>query len=94
MKKIFIAFIVSTFCLLSASRLFAQGNAAAVQTTVAKMQTWQKSEWATFFNAFNSTAPGSDAPHVKAMYELDAYLHAAATDKALANKAVDITIKV
>ncbi|MFM6970724.1 MAG: DUF1080 domain-containing protein [Sediminibacterium sp.] len=90
MKKIFIAFIVSAFCLLSTNSLFAQGNAAAVQTTVAKMQAWQKSDWVTFFDAFSSTATGPDAPHVKAMYELDAYLHAAATDKSLANKAVSV----
>lgn len=90
MKKIFIAFIVSAFCLLNTSCLFAQGNAAAVQTTVAKMQAWQKSDWVTFFDAFSSTATGPDAPHVKAMYELDAYLHAASTDKALANKAVSV----
>jgi len=92
MKKIFLTFTFSACCLLSASSLFAQGNAAAVATNVAKMQAWQKSEWVAFFNVFNTTAAGVDAPHVKAMYELDAYLHAAATDKSLANKAEGIVV--
>ncbi len=90
MKKIFLAFTFSACCLLSASSLFAQGNAASVGTNVAKMQAWQKSDWVAFFNVFNTTAAGADAPHVKAMYELDAYFHAAATDKALADKAESV----
>ncbi len=90
MKKIFLAFTFFACCLLSASSLFAQGNAAAVGTNVTKMQAWQKSDWFAFFNVFNITAAGADAPHVKAMYELDAYLHAAATDKVLVNKAAGV----
>lgn len=90
MKKIFLAFTFFACCLLSASSLFAQGNAAAVGTNVTKMQAWQKSDWFAFFNVFNITAAGADAPHVKSMYELDAYLHAAATDKVLVNKAAGV----
>ena len=84
MKKIFLAFIIAAFFLVSSSNSFAQGNAASVAATITKMQAWQKAEWTSFFNVFNSTEAGTNAPHVKAMYELDAYLHAAATDKALA----------
>ena len=90
MKKIFSAFIIAAFFLVSSSHLFAQGNAASVAATVTKMQAWQKADWASFFNVFNSTEAGTNAPHVKAMYELDAYLHAAAKDKDLANKAAGV----
>jgi len=92
MKKIFSAFIIAAFFLVSTSSAFAQGNAASVAATVTKMQAWQKADWTPFFNVFNSTEAGTNAPHVKAMYELDAYLHAAATDKALANKAAGVVI--
>ena len=92
MKKIFSAFIVAAFFLVSTSSAFAQGNAASVAATVTKMQAWQKVDWTPFFNVFNSTEAGTNAPHVKAMYELDAYLHAATTDKALANKAANVLI--
>lgn len=56
------------------------------------MQAWQKADWTSFFNVFNSTEAGTNAPHVKAMYELDAYLHAASTNKELANKAAGVVI--
>ena len=92
MKKIFLAFIVAAIFLVSTSSANAQGNAASVSATVTKMQAWQKADWASFFNVFNSTEAGTNAPHVKAMYELDAYLHAAATDKALVNKAASVVI--
>ena len=92
MKKIFSAFIIAAFFLVSSSSSFAQGNAASVAATVTKMQAWQKADWTSFFNVFNSTEAGTNAPHVKAMYELDAYLHAAATDKALVNKAASVVI--
>ena len=90
MKKIFSAFILAAFFLVSTSNVFAQGNTASVAATVAKMQGWQKADWTSFFNVFNSTEAGANAPHVKAMYELDAYLHAAATDKDLSNKAANV----
>jgi hypothetical protein len=92
MKKIFLAFIIAAFFLVSTSSAFAQGNAASVAATVTKMQAWQKADWTSFFNVFNSTEAGTNAPHVKAMYELDAYLHAAATNKDLANKAASVVI--
>ena len=56
------------------------------------MQAWNRAAWQNFFNTFNNTEAGANAPHVKAMYELDAYLHAAATDKDLANKAANVVI--
>ena len=90
MKKIIIAFIASAVFLVNAGDSFAQGDAASVAATVSKMQAWQKADWASFFNVFNSTEAGTNAPHVKAMYELDAYLHAAAKDKDLANKAAGV----
>jgi hypothetical protein len=92
MKKIFLVFVLFASFLLSANTILAQGNAASVGANVAKMQAWQKAEWASFFNAFNSTEAGANAPHVTAMYALDAYLHAAATDKAQANKAAAVLI--
>ena len=92
MKKIFLAFIVAATFLVSTRSSFAQGNTATVEATVAKMKAWQKADWTPFFNVFNSTEAGANAPHVKAMYELDAYLHAAATNKDLANKAASVLI--
>jgi len=92
MKKIFLAFIIAAFFLVNTCSVFAQGNAASVAATITKMQAWQKADWTSFFNVFNSTEAGTNAPHVKAMYELDAYLHAAATDKALVNKAAGVVI--
>jgi hypothetical protein len=93
MKKIIIAFIVAAIFIASAGNLFAQGNTASVGSTVTKMQAWNGAAWENFFNSFNNTDAGANAPHVKAMYELDAYLHAASLDKALKNKAVTIVVK-
>ena len=92
MKKIFLVFVLFASFLMSANTILAQGNAVSVGTKVAKMQAWQKAEWVTFFNVFNSTEAGANAPHVTAMYELDAYLHAAANDKNLKNKAATVVI--
>ena len=92
MKKIFLVFVLFASFLMSANTILAQGNAISVGTKVAKMQAWQKAEWVTFFNVFNSTEAGANAPHVTAMYELDAYLHAAANDKNLKNKAATVVI--
>jgi hypothetical protein len=93
MKKIIIAFIASAVFLVSASDSFAQGDAASVAATVSKMQAWNSAAWQSFFNTFNNTDAGTNAPHVKAMYELDAYLHTASLDKSLKNKAVSIVVK-
>jgi hypothetical protein len=93
MKKIFLAFIVSAIFLVSSDYSFAQGDAASVAVTVSKMQAWNSAAWQNFFNSFNNTDAGTNAPHVKAMYELDAYLHAASLDKSLKNKAVTIVVK-
>ena len=94
MKKIIIAFIiVSAIFLVNAGDSFAQGDAASVAANVSKMQAWNGTAWENFFNTFNNTDAGTNAPHVKAMYELDAYLHAASLDKSLKNKAVAIVIK-
>jgi hypothetical protein len=93
MKKIIIAFIASAVFLMSAANSFAQGDAASVAATVSKMQAWSSAAWQNFFNTFNNTDAGTNAPHVKAMYELDAYLHAASLDKSLKNKAVSIVVK-
>jgi hypothetical protein len=92
MKKICIALIASAVFILSAGHSFAQGDAASVASTVSKMQAWNGAAWQNFFNTFNNTDAGTNAPHVKAMYELDAYLHAAATNKDLANKAASVVI--
>lgn len=92
MKKIFLVFVLFASFLMSANTILAQGNAVSVGTKVAKMQAWQKAEWVTFFNVFNSTEAGANAPNVTAMYELDAYLHAAANDKNLKNKAATVVI--
>jgi len=92
MKKIFSAFIIAAIFLVNASHSFAQGNAASVAATVSKMQSWNSAAWESFFDTFKNTEAGANAPHVKAMYELDAYLHAAATDKDLANKAANVVI--
>ena len=73
MKKIFSAFIIAAFFLVNTCSVFAQGNTASVAATVTKMQAWQKADWTSFFNVFNSTEAGTNAPHVKAMYELDAF---------------------
>jgi len=93
MKKIIIAFIVAAIFIASASNLFAQSDAASVGSTVTKMQAWNGAAWENFFNTFNNTDAGANAPHVKAMYALDAYLHAASLDKSLKNKAVTIVVK-
>ena len=93
MKKIFIAFIASAVFLMSAANSFAQGDAASVAATVSKMQVWNGAAWENFFNTFNNTDAGTNAPHVKAMYDLDAYLHAASLDKSLKNKAVATLVK-
>jgi hypothetical protein len=94
MKKIIIAFIiVSAIFLVNAGDSFAQGDAASVAANVSKMQAWNGTAWENFFNTFNNTDAGTNAPHVKAMYELDAYLHAASLDKSLKNKAVAIVVK-
>ncbi|MEN9349570.1 MAG: hypothetical protein RL372_548 [Bacteroidota bacterium] len=92
MKKIFLVLVLFASFLMSANTILAQGNAVSVGAKVAKMQAWQKAEWVTFFNVFNSTEAGANAPHVTAMYELDAYLHAAANDKNLKNKAATVVI--
>jgi hypothetical protein len=57
------------------------------------MQAWNSTAWQNFFSAFKNTDAGTNAPHVKAMYALDAYLHAASLDKSLKNKAVTIVVK-
>ena len=93
MKKIIIAFIVSAIFLVNAGDSFAQGDAASVAATVSKMQAWNSTAWQNFFSAFKNTDAGTNAPHVKAMYELDAYLHAASLDKSLKNKAVATLVK-
>ena len=93
MKKIIIAFIVSAIFLVNAGDSFAQGDAASVAANVSKMKAWNGTAWENFFNTFNNTDAGTNAPHVKAMYELDAYLHAASLDKSLKNKAVTIVVK-
>ena len=93
MKKIFIAFIASAVFLVNAGDLFAQGDAASVSATVSKMQAWNGAAWENFFNTFNNTDAGANAPHVKAMYELDAYMHTASLDKSLKSKAVAIVVK-
>jgi len=92
MKKIIIAFIVSAIFLVSAGHSFGQGDAASVGSTVSKMQGWNDAAWENFFNTFNNTDAGTNAPHVKAMYALDAYLHTASLDKSLKNKAVTIVV--
>lgn len=93
MKKIIIAFIASAVFLVNAGDSFAQGDAASVAATVSKMQAWNSTAWQNFFNTFKNTDAGTNAPHVKAMYELDAYLHAASLDKSLKNKAVATLVK-
>ena len=92
MKKIFSAFIIAVIFLVNAGHSFAQGNAASVAATVSKMQSWNSAAWENFFNTFNNTDAGTNAPHVKAMYALDAYLHTASLDKSLKNKAVTIVV--
>jgi hypothetical protein len=92
MKKIFSAFIIAAIFLVNTGHSFAQGNAASVAATVSKMQSWNSTAWENFFNTFKNTEASANAPHVKAMYELDAYLHAAATGKDLANKAANVVI--
>lgn len=93
MKKIILAFIASAFFLVNAANSFAQGDAASVAATVSKMQAWNSAAWENFYSTFKNTDAGGNAPHVKAMYELDAYLHAASLDKSLKNKAVAIVVK-
>jgi hypothetical protein len=93
MKKIIIAFIASAFFLVNAANSFAQGDAASVAATVSKMQAWNSAAWENFYSTFKNTEAGANAPHVKAMYELDAYLHAASLDKSLKSKAVAIVVK-
>jgi hypothetical protein len=93
MKKIIIAFIASAFFLVNAANSFAQGDAASVAATVSKMQAWNSAAWENFYSTFKNTDAGANAPHVKAMYELDAYLHAASLDKSLKSKAVAIVVK-
>jgi hypothetical protein len=93
MKKIFLAFICIALSFSNPITVIAQSDAASVAETVAKMQAWNESDWENFFNEFKNTEPGANAPHVKAMYKLDAYLHAAANDKNLKNKAATVVIK-
>jgi len=93
MKKIFLAFIFIALSVSKPISVIAQGDAVSVAETVAKMQAWNGSDWENFFNGFKNTEPGANAPHVKAMYKLDAYLHAAANDKNLKNKAATVVIK-
>jgi hypothetical protein len=93
MKKIFLAFIFIALSFSKPISVIAQGDAVSVAETVAKMQAWNGSDWENFFNEFKNTEPGANAPHVKAMYKLDAYLHAAANDKNLKNKAATVVIK-
>lgn len=93
MKKIFLAFIFIALSVSKPISVIAQGDAVSVAETVAKMQAWNGSDWENFFNEFKNTEPGANAPHVKAMYKLDAYLHAAANDKNLKNKAATVVIK-
>ena len=93
MKKIFLAFIFIALSVSKPISVIAQGDAVSVAETVAKLQAWNGSDWENFFNEFKNTEPGANAPHVKAMYKLDAYLHAAANDKNLKNKAATVVIK-
>ena len=93
MKKIFLAFIFIALSVSKPISVIAQGDAVSVAETVAKMQAWNGSDWENFFNEFKNTEPGANAPHVKAMYKLDAYLHAAVNDKNLKNKAATVVIK-
>ena len=93
MKKIFLAFIFIALSVSKPISVIAQGDAVSVAETVAKMQAWNGSDWENFFNEFKNTEPGANAPHVKAMYKLDAYLHAAANDKNLKNIAATVVIK-
>lgn len=93
MKKIFLAFIFIALSVSKPISVIAQGDAVSVAETVAKMQAWNGSDWENFFNEFKNTEPGANAPHVKAMYKLDAYLHAAVNDKNLKNKAAMVVIK-
>jgi hypothetical protein len=93
MKKIFLAFIFIALSVSKPISVIAQGDAVSVAEMVAKMQAWNGSDWENFFNEFKNTEPGANAPHVKAMYKLDAYLHAAANDKNLKNKAATVVIK-
>ncbi|MEY4054293.1 MAG: hypothetical protein RL034_1211 [Bacteroidota bacterium] len=93
MKKIFLAFIFIALSFSKPISVIAQGDAVSVAETVAKMQAWNGSDWENFFNEFKNTEPGANAPHVKAMYKLDAYLHAAVNDKNLKNKAATVVIK-
>ncbi len=93
MKKIFLVFIVSAILLVSSGYSFAQGDAASVAATVSKMQAWNSAAWENFFDTFKNTEASANAPQVKAMYELDAYLHAASLDKSLKSKAVAIVVK-
>jgi hypothetical protein len=93
MKKIFSAFIIAAIFLVNAGHSFAQGDAASVAATVSKMQSWNSAAWENFFDTFKNTEAGANTPHVKAMYELDAYLHAASLDKSFKNKAVAIVVK-
>ena len=93
MKKIFLAFIFIALSFSKPISVIAQGDAVSVAETVAKMQAWNGSDWENFFNEFKNTEPGANAPHVKAMYKLDAYLHAAVNDKNLKNKAAMVVIK-
>ena len=93
MKKIFLAFIFIALSVSKPISVIAQGDAVSVAETVAKMQAWNGSDWENFFNGFKNTEPGANAPHVKAMYKLDAYLHAAANDKNLKNIAATVVIK-
>jgi hypothetical protein len=93
MKKIFLAFICITLSFSNPISVIAQGDAASVAETVAKMQAWNGSDWENFFNEFKNTEAGTNAPHVIAMYKLDAYLHAATNDKNLKNKAATVVIK-
>lgn len=92
MKKIFLAFICIALSFSNPISVIAQGDAASVAETVAKMQAWNGSDWENFFNEFKNTEAGTNAPHVIAMYKLDAYLHAAANDKNLKNKAATVVI--
>jgi len=93
MKKIFLAFIFIALSFSNPIIVIAQGDAASVAETVAKMQAWNGSDWTNFFNEFKNTEAGTNAPHVIAMYKLDAYLHAATNDKNLKNKAATVVIK-
>ena len=93
MKKIFLAFIFISLSFSNPIIVIAQGDATSTAETVEKMQAWNGSDWENFFNEFKNTEAGANAPHVKAMYKLDAYLHAAANNKTLKNKAATVVIK-